>query len=51
RKAEELTEELGMSKGAIYVAKSRVIARLRERVASVAGDSDIGIDPDPAHHD
>ncbi|MFT5856253.1 MAG: RNA polymerase sigma factor (sigma-70 family), partial [Verrucomicrobiales bacterium] len=42
RKAEELTEELGMSKGAIYVAKSRVIARLRERVASVAGDSDIG---------
>lgn len=46
RKAEELTGELGMSKGAIYVAKSRVIARLRERVASVAGESDIGMDPE-----
>ena len=44
RSAKELGAELGMSKGAIYVAKSRVVARLREQVASVAGDPDIGID-------
>ena len=34
-------EVLGMSPGAVYVAKSRVIARLRERVASVTGDLEL----------
>ena len=32
-----------MSRGAIYVAKSRVLARLRQRVASITGDPELGI--------
>lgn len=31
----EVAEELGMSLGAVYVAKSRVLARLRERIQSL----------------
>jgi RNA polymerase sigma-70 factor (ECF subfamily) len=39
--AAEVAAELGMSVGSVYVAKSRVIGRLRERVASVTGDVDL----------
>jgi RNA polymerase sigma-70 factor (ECF subfamily) len=31
-------ETLEMSRGAVYVAKSRVVARIREKIASVAGE-------------
>ena len=34
----DTAKELGMTAGAVYVAKSRVIARMRERIASVAGE-------------
>lgn len=37
----DVAEDLEMSVGAVYVAKSRVIARLRERVATVNGDIDL----------
>lgn len=36
--AADTAKELGMTAGAVYVAKSRVIARMRERIASVAGE-------------
>lgn len=39
--AAEVAAELGMSPGAVYVAKSRVIARLRERVVGVTGEVDL----------
>jgi DNA-directed RNA polymerase specialized sigma24 family protein len=32
KSAKEASESLGMSSGAIYVAKSRVLARLREEI-------------------
>ncbi len=35
RSAAEVAEEVGLSPGAIYVAKSRVLARLREEVESL----------------
>jgi DNA-directed RNA polymerase specialized sigma24 family protein len=35
---DEVARELQMSLGAVYVAKSRVIARMRERIQSVAGE-------------
>ncbi len=36
----EACDALSLSRGAIYVAKSRVMARLREKITSVAGDWD-----------
>ncbi|MBE7494212.1 MAG: sigma-70 family RNA polymerase sigma factor [Verrucomicrobiaceae bacterium] len=36
--AADAAKTLGMTAGAAYVAKSRVIARMRERIASVAGE-------------
>ena len=36
----EVAVELDMRLGAIYTARSRVIARLREKIASVSGDLD-----------
>jgi RNA polymerase sigma-70 factor (ECF subfamily) len=36
--AADVAKALGMTAGAAYVAKSRVIARMRERIASVAGE-------------
>lgn len=44
--AAETAAALGMSVGAVYVAKSRVIARMREQIASVAGEKFDG-DPPP----
>ena len=41
----DVAEELGVSVGAVYISKSRVIARLRERVSAVSGEEDLdGID-------
>jgi RNA polymerase sigma factor (sigma-70 family) len=37
RAVEEVAEQLGMSAGAVYIAKSRVLARLRERVQQIEG--------------
>ena len=36
--ADEVASELQMSIGSVYVAKSRVIRRMREKIQSVAGD-------------
>ena len=38
KSVKEVGDKLGMSAGAIYVAKSRVIARLREKIAEVRED-------------
>jgi RNA polymerase sigma factor (sigma-70 family) len=37
--AADTAKALGMTAGAAYVAKSRVIARMRERIAGVAGET------------
>ncbi len=39
RAVEEVARELGMSTGAVYIARSRVLARLRERVQQLTHDS------------
>ena len=41
-KPAEVADEIGMSLGAIYVAKSRVVARLRTEIGSISGDPDPG---------
>ncbi len=38
RDAGEVAKELGMERGAVYVAKSRVIARMKRAVESIAGE-------------
>ncbi len=38
---DSVAEALGMKRGAIYVARSRVIARLRETIEQVAGEGDV----------
>jgi RNA polymerase sigma factor (sigma-70 family) len=38
RPVAEVAEELGLSAGAVYVARSRVLARLRERVLGLTDD-------------
>ncbi len=40
--AEAVARDLGLSAGAVYIARSRVLARLREVVASVEGDNSPG---------
>ena len=42
-----VAEELGMQPGAVYTARSRVLTRLRVRIASVAGDPEDFLSPDP----
>jgi RNA polymerase sigma-70 factor (ECF subfamily) len=38
-----VAEELGLSAGAVYVARSRVLARLRDRVGQLAADSGLDV--------
>ncbi len=40
REVPRVAAELGMSPGAIYIARSRVLARLKERVEALAGRED-----------
>jgi RNA polymerase sigma-70 factor (ECF subfamily) len=44
RSVAEVAARLGLSTGAVYIARSRVIARLRERVAEVESDQDLRFD-------
>ena len=37
----EVAEKLGMTVGAVYIAKSRVIAKLRDEIATVSGEWDL----------
>ena len=38
RSGKEVAAHLGLSVGAVYVARSRVLARLKEKLASIAGE-------------
>lgn len=49
RSAAEAGQELGMTVGAVYVARSRVLARLRECVEQLTVDS--GLDGEGGHHE
>ena len=40
----EVADELEVKIGTVYISKSRVIARLRERIASISGEQEIDID-------
>jgi RNA polymerase sigma-70 factor (ECF subfamily) len=40
REVSRVAAELGISPGAVYIAKSRVLARLRERVSQLAGEEE-----------
>lgn len=49
RGGEETAAALGMKPGAVYVAKGRVLQRVREKIASVADEWDVSPpDPGPA---
>jgi len=39
----EVADALGISTGAAYIAKSRVIARISNKIAAIAGENDLGI--------
>lgn len=41
RKADEVAKELGISRGAVYVARSRVMARLKETIAKAQFDGQL----------
>jgi len=38
RAASDAAAQVGISVGAVYIAKSRVLARLRERVTEIEGE-------------
>jgi hypothetical protein len=40
REVQRVAAELGLSPGAVYIARSRVLARLRSRVGELAGEED-----------
>lgn len=40
RSPDDVAEELGMSRGAVYVAKSRVMARLRKQILTVESEGE-----------
>jgi RNA polymerase sigma factor (sigma-70 family) len=44
RSVPEVATALGMSPGAVYIARSRVIARLRERVSQVEADGEFSFE-------
>ncbi len=44
----EVAEQLGLSAGAVYIARSRVLARLREEVQRLSEETGIGGDGDEA---
>ncbi len=46
RTGAEVASELGLPTGAVYVARSRVLQRVREKIASVADEWDVTFDPD-----
>jgi RNA polymerase sigma factor (sigma-70 family) len=48
RPVADVATELGMTPGAVYVARSRVLARLRGRVEQLTEDS--GLDPKDGNH-
>lgn len=39
----ETADELGMTRGAVYAVKARVIAALKDEIASVAGEGDLDV--------
>src|SRR5262249_54807484 len=43
--AESVARDLGLSVGAVYIARSRVLARMRELIASVEGEDLLGPGP------
>jgi RNA polymerase sigma-70 factor (ECF subfamily) len=43
--AESVARDLGLSVGAVYIARSRVLARMRELIASVEGEDVLGPGP------
>lgn len=46
RPGAEVAAALGLQAGAVYVAKSRVLQRVREKIASVADEWDVTFDPE-----
>ena len=41
---QQVADELDVKIGTVYISKSRVISRLRERIASISGEQEIVVD-------